>query len=120
MLGTPAITSCGLFHQQASRSSSSSTPTAGGSSRCANGDPNSNINSGYKNDGNALLLVERHTSAAKDGLIDMLTDKASTLGGSLERVMVGKKEVEDRLDRLQVMERVRVLQGTSVCLYCTR
>lgn len=52
--------------------------------------------------------MERHTSAAKDGLIDMLTEKASTLGGSLERVMVGKKEVEDRLDRLQVTH----VQGT--------
>ena len=47
--------------------------------------------------------MERHTSAAKDGLIDMLTDKASTIGGSLERVMVEKKEVEDRLNRLQVI-----------------
>lgn len=102
MLGTPAITSCGLFHQQASRSSGSNTATTGESSRYANGDLNNTNNSSHNNDSNALLLVERHTSAAKDGLIDMLTDKASTLGASLERVMVGKKEVEDRLDRLQV------------------
>jgi len=46
--------------------------------------------------------LERHTSAAKDGVIDMLTAKASKLGASLERVMLSKKEVEDSADRLQV------------------
>lgn len=47
-------------------------------------------------------LLERHTSAAKDGVIEMLTDEASKLGGSLERAMLAKKEVEDRVDKLQV------------------
>lgn len=110
MLGTPAVTSCGLFHQQASRSSGSNTATTGESSRYANGDRNNTNNSHSNDDSNALLLVERHTSAAKDGLIDMLTDKASTLGASLERTMVGKKEVEDRLDRLQVIH-------VCICVY---
>lgn len=47
-------------------------------------------------------LLERHTSAAKDGVIDMLTAKASKLGASLERALLSKKEAEDGADRLKV------------------
>lgn len=47
-------------------------------------------------------LLERHTSAAKDGVIDMLTTKASKLGVSLERALLAKKEAEDSADRQQV------------------
>lgn len=47
-------------------------------------------------------LLERHTSAAKDGVIDMLTTKASKLGVSLERALLARKEAGDNVDRLQV------------------
>lgn len=47
-------------------------------------------------------LLERHTSAAKDGVIDMLTAKASKLGASLERALLAKKEAEDCAERQQV------------------
>lgn len=52
----------------------------------------------HKND-----LLERHTSAAKDGVIDMLTVKASKLGVSLERTLLAKREAEDGADKLQVL-----------------
>lgn len=97
MLGTPAITSCGLFHQQVSRSSSRSEPLppptpgqAVGRALEDSGDQHSNA------------LLERYTSAAKDGVIDMLTGKASKLGITMERTLLAKKEVEDRVERLQV------------------
>lgn len=47
-------------------------------------------------------LLERHTSAAKDGVIDMLTAKASKLGASLERTLLAKREAENVANKLQV------------------
>lgn len=47
-------------------------------------------------------LLERHTSAAKDGVIEMLTAKASKLVVSLERALLAKKEAEDSAERQQV------------------
>lgn len=47
-------------------------------------------------------LLERHTSAAKDGVIEMLTAKASKLGVSLERTLLAKKEAEDIAEKQQV------------------
>lgn len=49
-----------------------------------------------------MVMLEQHTSAAKDGVIEVLTAEASKLGASLERAVVAKKEVEDRAQRLQV------------------
>lgn len=49
-----------------------------------------------------MALLDQYTSAAKDGVIDVLTAKASKLGVSLERAVLVKKEVEDRADKLQV------------------
>ncbi|CAN0141456.1 unnamed protein product [Pylaiella littoralis] len=46
-------------------------------------------------------LLERHTSAAKDGVIDMLTAKASKLGASLERTLLAKREAENVANKLQ-------------------
>lgn len=119
MLGTPAVTSFGLFHQQpasASAASSRNVPsiaaTGRGSAslrrqRGTSGDhaetgpagsaANDVSSSQHSND-----LLERHTSAAKDGVIDMLTAKASQLGASLERALLSKKEAEDGADRLHV------------------
>ncbi|CAM9605019.1 unnamed protein product [Ectocarpus sp. 4 AP-2014] len=48
-------------------------------------------------------LLERHTRAAKDGVIDMLSEKASKLGVSLERALLAKKEIEDGANKLQVL-----------------
>lgn len=47
-------------------------------------------------------LLERHTRAAKDGVIDMLSEKASKLGVSLERALLAKREIEDGANKLQV------------------
>ncbi|CAM9163321.1 unnamed protein product, partial [Scytosiphon promiscuus] len=46
-------------------------------------------------------LLERHTSAAKDGVIELLTAKASKLGASLERSLLARKEIEDGAHKLQ-------------------
>lgn len=83
------MTSSGLFHQaRASTQDSSATPSVGEELSSDDGDGDS--------------MMERHISAAKDGLIEMLTKKASKLGASLERAMVAKKESEDRALKLQV------------------
>ncbi|CAM9143119.1 unnamed protein product, partial [Hapterophycus canaliculatus] len=46
-------------------------------------------------------LLERHTSAAKDGVIEMLTAKASKLGISLEHSLLARREIEDGAHKLQ-------------------
>lgn len=89
-LGTPLITSCGLFHQDRAPTREAST---------ASSLREDDIDDGG---GEHRVMLERHTSAAKDGVIEMLTAKASKLGVSLERAMVAKKEAEDRVGRLQV------------------
>lgn len=89
-LGTPEVTSSGLFHQ--TKAPAREKP-ARASSHKENG--NGGI---YQN----AAMVERHSSAAKDGVIEMLTAKASKLGASLERALVAKKELENRAGKLQV------------------
>lgn len=120
VLGTPAVTSFGLFHQQSTNATAASSRNApnkatarrdSGSSlrrpRGAAGDHAETASAGSApNDGSSNQesndLLERHTSAAKDGVIDMLTDKASKLGVSLERALLAKKDAEDGAARLQV------------------
>ena len=51
-------------------------------------------------------LLEWHTSTAKDGVIEMLTVKASKLGASLERALVAKRGVEDRVSKTEVVSRL--------------
>lgn len=91
-LGTPAITSCGLFHQaQAPVRESSTLPTSRGG---IDGD-----------DLEQSVMIEQHTRAAKDEMIEILTAKASKLGASLERAIVAKRELESRTEKLQVCKR---------------
>lgn len=91
VLGTPAITSCGLFHQAQAPARESSTPTSRGG---IGGD-----------DLEQSVMIEQHTRAAKDEMIEILTAKASKLGASLERAIVAKREFESRTEMLQVCEK---------------
>lgn len=97
MLGTPHVTSCGLFHQARSvpaRQFPSRTPSfERGRSSC--------VDAGEEQ--HSIAMIERHTKAAHDGVIDMLTAKASKLGASLERTIVAKKDAEERTHKLQVL-----------------
>lgn len=127
VLGTPATTSYGLFHQPASGAeisrNVSKVATAGrepastfsvtkphwrtaGGETLASAAPAFEIAADYDGSDEAVNqhssnLLERHTSAAKDGVIDMLTAKASKLGVSLERALLARKEAEDSAERLQ-------------------
>lgn len=110
VLRTPPVTSSGLFHQQQQQPSRSTgreamMPPAPGPLATRKFEDDS--------DGHDNTLLELHTSAAKDGVIEMLTAKASKLGVSLERTMLAKKEVEDRADKIQVCVRPR-LQHSSM------
>eukprot|EP00903_Cladosiphon_okamuranus_P016279 g15012.t1 len=122
------MTSCGLFHQPANTSaapnrniskasgreaSSSSSATkhhrrAFGDEALASAAPAfeaaaDNDRSDSAVNEHSSELLERHTSAAKDGVIDILTAKASKLGVSLERALLAKKEAEDSAERQQVL-----------------
>lgn len=71
--------------------------TSGGSGDLANiGEEHDNV------------LLEWHTSTAKDGVIEMLTAKASKLGASLERALVAKRGVEDRVSKTEVVPRLEL------------
>ena len=124
------MTSCGLFHQPASISATpsrnmSTAATAGkelaslSSSaakhhrRTAGDDTSASAAPAFEvasDDDSSIAvtnqhsndLLERHTSAAKDGVIKTLTAKASKLGVSLERALLAKKEADNSAERQQV------------------
>lgn len=93
VLTAPAVTSCGLFHQD------SVIKTA--SSACDRTPHDAQVE---HND-----LLEQHTSAAKDGVIEMLTTKGSKLAVALERAKAAKRETEDSLREVQVRVATRAL-----------
>ncbi|CAM9523321.1 unnamed protein product, partial [Ectocarpus sp. 8 AP-2014] len=146
VLGTPEMTSYGLFHQQEARandgSSNGTTTSAVAAATAAataatatattereapssssrrhhrrtarHGQSNTAAPAFEAADGHggstsmvieshSSALLERHTRAAKDGVIDMLSEKASKLGVSLERALLAKKEIEDGANKLQVL-----------------
>lgn len=124
-LGTPAITSSGLYYQPASRVGRTSreaplppTPEPRASRNHALLEAGrrrqQSQQSTHQIEGTAdtfdddqlhehhAALLDRHTSPAKDSVIELLTDKASKLGIALERERVARQEMEHRADRLQV------------------
>lgn len=149
VLGTPTMTSYGLFHQQQPESAASVASAAtgrsvttknlttareqpsraprGGGGQTADGFSaapafegasshndearSSSSSSSAATNQHKRDLLERHTSAAKDGVIDMLTAKASKLGVSLERTLLAKREAEDHANKVQVC----MIRCASVC-----
>ncbi|CAM9580584.1 unnamed protein product [Ectocarpus fasciculatus] len=147
VLGTPEMTSYGLFHQQEARANDgsgngTSMPAAAAAAAAAvavaitteREPPSSTLSTSRRHhrrttrdgqsnaaapafeaaagDGesrsmaiekHSSALLERHTRAAKDGVIDMLSEKASKLGVSLERALLAKREIEDGAHKLQVL-----------------
>ncbi|CAM9221703.1 unnamed protein product, partial [Sphacelaria rigidula] len=101
----PQITSCGLYHQSRgrvpSRDSSPSSHSRSHQQKRGNSGSFAEGGSSGEEKRHAMVMLEQHTSAAKDGVIEVLTVEASKLGASLERAVVAKKEVEDRAQRLQ-------------------
>ncbi|CAM9860723.1 unnamed protein product [Ectocarpus sp. 6 AP-2014] len=143
VLGTPEMTSYGLFHQQEARANdgrsngattSAAAAAAAAATTTATTDreaPSSSSRHHHRRtarhvqsntaapgfeaadghgesrsmaiESHSNALLERHTRAAKDGMIDMLSEKASKLGVSLERALLAKKEIEDGANKLQVL-----------------
>ena len=99
-LGTPVVTSLGLFHQQSSARCNSERETLPSAPAHTGGGDGGLVGGCDEHD---IKLLDRHTSAAKDGVIDMLTVEASKLGVSLERAMMAKREAEDRVSKLEVI-----------------
>ncbi|CAM9516115.1 unnamed protein product [Ectocarpus sp. 12 AP-2014] len=147
VLGTPEMTSYGLFHQQEARAndgSSNGTTTSAAAAATTTAittttttttterkAPSSSSRRHHRRtarhgqsntaapafeaahghgertsmaiESHSSALLERHTRAAEDGVIDMLSEKASKLGVSLERALLAKKEIEDGANKLQVL-----------------
>lgn len=91
------MTSLGLFHQQKIAAEREALPKE---SEHASDVIEDLANQGEERDNPVL---EWHMSTAKDGVIEMLTAKASKLGASLERALVAKRGVDDRVSKTEVV-----------------